>query len=139
MTNNIATLPHVFPGLKSLSLVMNWSGQFIVPGNTLADRNQTLRLLRSRPFGQVVVGLFTIVNALANVKLAHKSVHDPAWSNGPVSFNGSRKAALARLVAEDLVSGAPQLSILIMRFCRQRMLPEILASDDEDEPWIALH
>ena len=138
MTDSIPTLPRIFPGLKSLSLVMNWSGQFIVPGDTLADQNQTLALLRG-PLGQVFVGFFKIVNALANVKLAQKSVHDPAWSNGPVSFNDSRKAALVRLLGEDLVSGAPQLSILIMRFCRQRMLPEILASDDEDEPWIALH
>jgi hypothetical protein len=133
MTSSIATLPQIFPGLKSLALVMNWSGQFIIPGNTLADQNQIVALLGSGQFSQVFLDFFKIVNAMANVKLAQKSVYDPVWSDGSVSFNGSRKAALARLLDEDLVSGAPQLSIVAMRLCRQCMLPVVLASDDEAE------
>jgi hypothetical protein len=101
MTSSIATLPQIFPGLKSLALVMNCSGQFIIPGNTLADQNQIIALLGSGQFSQVFLDLFKIVNAMANVKLAQKSVYDPVWSDGPVSFNGSRKAALARLLDEE--------------------------------------
>jgi hypothetical protein len=61
--------------------------------------------------------------------------HDRSWSNGPVSFDGSRKAALARLLQENLMSGAPCVGDQLKDIRRQGLLPQIMASDDEDESW----
>jgi hypothetical protein len=136
MTESIAALPQIFPGLKSLELVMNWSGHFIIPGQTLADRTQWITSIQSGELCEVFVDFLAIVNALSDVKLAQKSVNDPSWANGAVSFNGSRKAAMARLLGEDLMSRAPHFSIMFMNNCRTRLLPLVLASNDEDESWL---
>ena len=131
MTESIPTLPQVFPGLKSLSLVLSWGGQFIIPGNTATDIAQIFAL-RSQ-FVAVLCEIFAIARALAAVEVVRKSVHDLAWRNGSVSFDGSRKAAFARLMQEDLVSGAPAMSNMLMPFVRTWTLATIAASDDEDE------
>ena len=123
MTESILTLPEVFPGLNSLSLVLRWSGQFIIPGNTAAERAQIFALLCE---------IFVIARNLAAVEVTRRSVHDLTWRNGPVSFDGSRKAAFARLLQEDLISGCPTMSRMMMPFLRTWTAATIAASNDED-------
>jgi hypothetical protein len=135
MTDSISSLPRVFPGLKPLSLVMNWDGEFIIPGTSAADVARHRATIESGVAAQITGDFFGIVRALCGVRLAQKSVHDRSWSNGPVCFDGSRKAALVRLLQEDLMSRATRMSLMLTAYLHRVVLPLILASDDEDESW----
>jgi hypothetical protein len=73
MTESIPTLPEVFPGLKSLSLVLRWSGQFIIPGNTAAEMAQISALTTNGEFIAVLCEIFLIARILAAVEVTRKA------------------------------------------------------------------
>jgi len=131
MTGSISTLPQAFPGLRSLELMMNWDGAFVIPGHRALTRNQYRDVFRA--VVMVFIDFWDLVNALARVDLARKSVYDLARNDGPVSFNGSRKAACARLLEEDLLSRAPRVSRLFMGWLHWYKMGQILESNDDDE------
>lgn len=117
MTGSIPELPQIFPGLKSLELMMDWDGHFVNPSRRVLTGAELAPILG--PALRIFFQFSILINVLAHVRIAQKSDYDLAWSNGPVSFNGPRRASFLALWQEDLLSRAPAVSAVFMSFWRR--------------------
>lgn len=133
MTGSIATLLRVFPRLKSLKLIMDWDGDFVIPGNTLAYRVRFRAMIQGGRVCRVCVDFWALIMALSRVRMDRESVNDLTWSNGLVSFSNSGNTALARLVQENLLGRAPVVSANYMGYVRHCVTIVLSRFSDDDE------
>ena len=109
---------------------MNWDGQFVNPSRRVLTVNELRALLG--PAFRIFTEFACLINALARVRVAQKSVYDLAWSGGPVLFSGSRKAAFLSLWQQDLLSRAPAASDRFMTFLRRAAVGDVMAAPDDE-------